>query len=86
MFNFLDTNLQPDTVGDVPDDPNAAPFRPHILHSAHEPIPMVLVNRKPRGSTFPIFLGPFPNSGLMKWIDICVWIVILCSAYPWPSR
>jgi hypothetical protein len=49
---FSDTNLQPDTTGDEPDDPDAAQFRPHIIHSPHDPIPMVLVNRKPRGSVY----------------------------------
>lgn len=53
-----DTNLQPDTVGDVEDDPNAPPFRPHIIHSPHDPVPMAMVNRKPRGTPTP---GPVDN-------------------------
>ncbi|KAF8312473.1 hypothetical protein DL93DRAFT_2059854 [Clavulina sp. PMI_390] len=52
------TNLQPNTTGDATYDPNAPPFRPHIIHSAHEPVPMVLVNRKPRGTPTP---GPVDN-------------------------
>jgi phosphatidylserine/phosphatidylglycerophosphate/cardiolipin synthase-like enzyme len=54
----LNTNLQPDTVGDVEDDPNAPPFRPHIIHSPHDPVPMAMVNRKPRGTPSP---GPVDN-------------------------
>ena len=33
--------------------PNAAAFKPIILHSAHDPVPMSMVCRAPRGSAFP---------------------------------
>lgn len=36
--------------GTAVDDDSLDDFRPHILHSAHSPVPMALVNRVPRGS------------------------------------
>ena len=48
-WRYVDTNLQPDTVGDVSDDPDSDEFRSYILHAQHEPVPVALVNRKPRG-------------------------------------
>jgi len=58
----LNTNLQPDTTGDEPDNADAARFRPHIVHSPHDPVPMVLVNRKPRGSEYHIHRVIFVSS------------------------
>lgn len=47
---IADTNLQPDTKATLPDGVDMEDFSPHIIHKAHEPFPIALVNRKPKGS------------------------------------
>lgn len=51
---MLETLLvSPDTGKKIsstePSDPHAKPFRPHVVHSRHDPVPMALVNRRPHG-------------------------------------
>lgn len=38
--------------GTAEDSDQLDDFRPHILHSPHSPVPMVMVNRVPRGSKY----------------------------------
>ena len=44
-----DAELQPDTKGTLPTDIEMEPFRPHIIHAAHRPFPVAMVNRAPHG-------------------------------------
>ncbi len=49
-----------DQKGDVADDDSLDEFKPHILHSKHDPVPIAMVNRRPKGSEFHfsfVFLG-----------------------------
>lgn len=47
---IVDTNLQPDTKATLPDGVDLEDFNPHIIHAPHDPFPIAMVNRKPRGS------------------------------------
>lgn len=41
-----------DQKGGATDDDSMDDFRPHILHSKHDPVPIAMVNRRPKGSEF----------------------------------
>ena len=47
---MADTSLQPDTKATLPDGVDIEDFTPHIVHKPHDPFPIAMVNRKPRGS------------------------------------
>lgn len=49
LFFYIDTGSKIDATDTNP-PPNAAAFKPIILHKAHDPFPIALVNRPPRGS------------------------------------
>ncbi|ORY90144.1 hypothetical protein BCR35DRAFT_287370 [Leucosporidium creatinivorum] len=44
---YLNTGTPADAT--EPASSSVADFRPHVLHSPHEPVPMALVNRRPHG-------------------------------------
>jgi len=50
ITKHLNTNLQPDTKATLPDGVDMEDFSPHIIHAPHDPFPIAMVNRKPRGS------------------------------------
>lgn len=49
ITEYLNCDLQPDTKGNLPSTTELEPFRPNILHAAHKPFPIALVNRRPHG-------------------------------------
>lgn len=48
------------TLGTVEDDDSMDDFQPHIMHAPHDPVPIAMVNRPPRGSEYrtPCFSSP----------------------------
>ncbi|KAF8901340.1 hypothetical protein CPB84DRAFT_1708437 [Gymnopilus junonius] len=50
ITKHLNTTLQPDTKATLPDGVDMEDFSPHILHAPHDPFPIAMVNRRPRGA------------------------------------
>ncbi|KDR78755.1 hypothetical protein GALMADRAFT_244306 [Galerina marginata CBS 339.88] len=50
ITKHLNTTLQPDTKATLPDGVDLEDFQPHIIHKPHDPFPIAMVNRKPRGA------------------------------------
>jgi len=50
ITKILNTTIQPDTKATLPDGVDIEDFSPHIVHKPHDPFPIAMVNRKPRGS------------------------------------
>uniref|UniRef100_A0A8H8CGC6 PLD phosphodiesterase domain-containing protein n=1 Tax=Psilocybe cubensis TaxID=181762 RepID=A0A8H8CGC6_PSICU len=44
------TTLQPDTQATLPEGVDLEDFTPHIIHAPHDPFPIAMVNRRPRGA------------------------------------
>jgi len=50
ITKHLNTTLQPDTKATLPDGVDMEDFAPHIIHAPHDPFPIAMVNRRPRGA------------------------------------
>ncbi|KAG5637636.1 hypothetical protein H0H81_003861 [Sphagnurus paluster] len=50
ITKHLNTTLQPDTKATLPEGEETEDFTPHILHAPHDPFPIAMVNRRPRGA------------------------------------
>jgi len=50
ITKHLNTTLQPDTKATLPEGVDMEDFKPHIIHAPHDPFPIAMVNRKPRGA------------------------------------
>ncbi|KAI9834684.1 MAG: hypothetical protein M1826_000086 [Phylliscum demangeonii] len=50
VSRHLNGKLQPDTTGDAPEPGPDEEMTPYIVHPAHDPFPMAMLNRKPWGA------------------------------------
>ncbi|PPQ94500.1 hypothetical protein CVT25_014154, partial [Psilocybe cyanescens] len=50
ITKHLNTTLQPDTKATLPEGVDMEDFTPHIIHAPHDPFPIAMANRRPRGA------------------------------------
>ncbi|KAF9564436.1 IQ calmodulin-binding motif protein [Agrocybe pediades] len=50
LTKHLNTTLTPDTKATLPEGVDMEDFTPHIIHAPHDPFPIAMVNRRPRGA------------------------------------